>query len=466
MFAFNIYEHSTKSIQQQNIHIRHHKDPNQKCNSGCTPLHWIMATSFKRLNERVQFHIHHFILVFLKKQIKKQQKQKKQEDTRTRFKSTVDYLILKRVNVNAKDASGLTALHYAAKSNNYYGVERLLKEWTLRLDEVDHLKQTALHTAFTYGSDRVIQVMLACEKMHLEYLTSAHFDHLPLHHACRSYVENSEMVELLLVRTIELKLNKLMRTHLNAAMRKKLAAKLIPMVLSCIEADAKSGNAIRMTQPSLAVTSDVGCGAAGAVMAASNGSLGNSQHSVAHSMAGNAHSAHNQLRHPHQYVATSSALRFIDDELFDQNEFILNKFEFVRVLDETSCFMRELVNRKDVADSRPLHLAIEQNYVNLVSLLFKYGAVATLHSYKLNLPIHIAAKSGSIAMFDLLEQHNCISFKSNEDMNNLMHIGTFYKLIKNESWKIHANSHFDHSNLKAFFTWSTLPVQKLRHYRI
>ena len=113
---------------------------------------------------------------------------------------------------------------------------------------------------------------------------------------------------------------------------------------------------------------------------------------------------------------------FLDEDHYDQKEFIINKFEFIRVLDETSYFLKEIVNRKDVGENRPLHLAVEQNYLNLVGLLFKYGAMAILHSANRNLPIHIAAKNGSTDMFDLLEQHNAISFKSNTEMENLFHI--------------------------------------------
>ena len=46
----------------------------------------------------------------------------------------MDYLILKRVDLNSKDKDGMTPLHYAAKNNNDFGAERLLKEWSIHID--------------------------------------------------------------------------------------------------------------------------------------------------------------------------------------------------------------------------------------------------------------------------------------------------------------------------------------------
>ena len=57
-----------------------------------------------------------------------------QESEKQKFKATLDYLVLKRVDLNSKDVNGLTALHYAAKNNNEFGAERLIKEWSIRLD--------------------------------------------------------------------------------------------------------------------------------------------------------------------------------------------------------------------------------------------------------------------------------------------------------------------------------------------
>ena len=57
-----------------------------------------------------------------------------QDGERHKFKATLDFLIVKRVDLNAKDKNGFTPLHYAAKNNNELGAERLLKEWSIRVD--------------------------------------------------------------------------------------------------------------------------------------------------------------------------------------------------------------------------------------------------------------------------------------------------------------------------------------------
>ena len=113
------------------------------------------------------------------------------------------------------------------------------------------------------------------------------------------------------------------------------------------------------------------------------------------------------------------------DEFISQKEFILNKYEFVQALDETSRFLKEIVNCEDNFGQRPLHLAVEQNYLDLVNLFFKYGALPMLYASNHALPIHIAAKTGSVEMFALLEHHDSISFKSDGKMENLFHIAAF-----------------------------------------
>ena len=47
---------------------------------------------------------------------------------------TIDYLILKFVDVNSKDNEGLTPLHYASKCDNELGVKRLLSEKDIRIN--------------------------------------------------------------------------------------------------------------------------------------------------------------------------------------------------------------------------------------------------------------------------------------------------------------------------------------------
>ncbi len=219
---------------------------------------------------------------------------------------------------------------------------------------MDNLKQTPLHLACKYSSDRVFKLLIESEKIRLEHICNSAFDFSPLHCACRAYTERGDIVEKLLVRIIELKLNKMLRIHLNISVRTKIIKNLLPMVIKRFELSTQA----------------------------------------------------------------------IEDR-FNQKEFVLNKFEFIRVLDETSYFLKEIVNRKDHIEQRPLQLAVEQNYLEITSILFKYGALSMLYASNRTLPIHIAAKKGNVEMFHLLEQNNSVSFKSNGSMENLFHIAAF-----------------------------------------
>ena len=46
----------------------------------------------------------------------------------------MDFLIMKQVNINAKDRNGLTPLHIASIKDNSLGAERLLKEWGVKIE--------------------------------------------------------------------------------------------------------------------------------------------------------------------------------------------------------------------------------------------------------------------------------------------------------------------------------------------
>ena len=225
---------------------------------------------------------------------------------------------------------------------------------SLKLKEIDNQKQTPLHLACKYSSDRVFKLLIDSEKTRLEHICSSSFDFSPLHSACRSNTERSDIVERLLLRIIELKLNKMLRVHLNIGVRQKIIKNLLPMVVSRFELNTQA----------------------------------------------------------------------IEDR-FNQKEFVLNKFEFIRVLDETSYFLKEIVNRKDHVEQRPLQLAVEQNYLDIASVLFKYGALSMLYSANRTLPIHLCAKIGSVDMFHLLERYNSVSFKSDGNMENLFHIAAY-----------------------------------------
>lgn len=60
-----------------------------------------------------------------------------------------------------------------------------------------------------------------------------------------------------------------------------------------------------------------------------------------------------------------------------------------------------------------LHISIENNHLNIVELLFRGLNMSKdlRDGLNGNLPIHSAAKNGSIEMFNLLHKYDAVSFK-------------------------------------------------------
>ena len=224
---------------------------------------------------------------------------------------------------------------------------------------MDNLKQTPLHLSCIYSSDRVFKLLIENEKLLLKNIYDSSFVTLPLHCACRSNKEQSFIVESLLVKIIELKLDEMTQPKLDPNLKKKLVRTLTPIVICRFELS----------------TEDI----------------------------------ENQI---------------------EENEFSINKFEFIRIVDETTCYLKEIVNLQDTFEQRPLQIAIEQNYLDITNILFKFGAFPMLYAPNRTLPIHIAAKTGSVEMFFLLEKHHAISFKSDGNMNNMFHIAAFFNNIE------------------------------------
>ena len=105
--------------------------------------------------------------------------------------------------------------------NTKYGTISILKQ------ETDNLKQTALHLACKYSSDRVFKLLIDSDKLRLEHICNSSFDFSPLHSACRANMQRCDIVEKLLVKIIELKLNKMLRVHLNLTVRQKIVKNLL-----------------------------------------------------------------------------------------------------------------------------------------------------------------------------------------------------------------------------------------------
>lgn len=212
-----------------------------------------------------------------------------------------------------------------------------------------------MHLACKYSSDKVFNLLIENNKLSLENIFNNSYTTTPLHCACRSKIQNQIIVEKMLKKFVELKLNETLQSYLDLNLRQKLINILIPIVICRFE----------MT------TEDI-------------------------------------------------------EEYINEKEIVLNKFEFIRIVDETNIYLKEIVNHEDSFEARPLQLAIERNYLDITNVLFKFGALSILYAPNRTLPIHIAAKIGSVPMFWLLVKHDSVTFKTDGSMNNLFHLASFY----------------------------------------
>jgi ankyrin repeat protein len=91
---------------------------------------------------------------------------------------------------------------------------------------------------------------------------------------------------------------------------------------------------------------------------------------------------------------------------------------------ENSLPVEKIFKKEDSERQTILHLAIENNHLKIVDMLFgDYKISSDLREGKRgNQPIHLCAKNGTSQMFDLLCKHNAVSFKQNNYLENALHI--------------------------------------------
>ena len=83
------------------------------------------------------------------------------------------------------------------------------------------------------------------------------------------------------------------------------------------------------------------------------------------------------------------------------------------------------LSRKNKYGDTPLNLAVKENHLKIVEILLKHLSVFKCNADNENLPIHYAAKTGSIEMIRLFETNNLISFEPNSSWNNIFHISAY-----------------------------------------
>jgi ankyrin repeat protein len=93
---------------------------------------------------------------------------------------------------------------------------------------------------------------------------------------------------------------------------------------------------------------------------------------------------------------------------------------------------QQCIYKEDKHKQTILHISIENNHINIVELLFRNFAINTdlRESQDGNLPIHSAAKNGSLEMFSLLQKYDAVSFETNKNMENALHIASSHNRSK------------------------------------
>lgn len=86
--------------------------------------------------------------------------------------------------------------------------------------------------------------------------------------------------------------------------------------------------------------------------------------------------------------------------------------------------LEQLLSARDLNDYTALHIAIQNNYYNLVKILIEeYGSKINLPcGQDKNLPIHLSAQVGSTEIFDLLVKYNSNIEETNSKNENCLHI--------------------------------------------
>ena len=107
---------------------------------------------------------------------------------------------------------------------------------------------------------------------------------------------------------------------------------------------------------------------------------------------------------------------------------VLEKLKACESLVDSAHSLDNILKKEDSTRLTILHIAIENNHLNIVELLFRdYNLSRDLRDgQRGNLPIHVCAKNGSLDMFKLLQTYDAVSFKQNNNAENALHVAAFF----------------------------------------
>lgn len=91
-------------------------------------------------------------------------------------------------------------------------------------------------------------------------------------------------------------------------------------------------------------------------------------------------------------------------------------------------YVEYVLKKEDLTKQTIAHIAMSNSHTNIIELLFsKYELDREIKDGKMGYYlIHTAAKNGSTKMIDLLEKHDAVSFKTNNNQENALHVAAEY----------------------------------------
>uniref|UniRef100_A0A8C3E7M4 non-specific serine/threonine protein kinase n=1 Tax=Corvus moneduloides TaxID=1196302 RepID=A0A8C3E7M4_CORMO len=96
-----------------------------------------------------------------------------------KFKSIVELIMARKINVNAKDEDQWTALHFAAQNGDDFSTKMLLDK-NASLNEVDFEGRSPIHIACQYGQENIVRILL---RRGVNVNIKGKDDWVPLHYA-------------------------------------------------------------------------------------------------------------------------------------------------------------------------------------------------------------------------------------------------------------------------------------------
>ncbi len=87
-------------------------------------------------------------------------------------------------------------------------------------------------------------------------------------------------------------------------------------------------------------------------------------------------------------------------------------------------YLEQALRSEDNTRHNLLHITVKNNHLKIVDMLFCEFNVDkdSKESKHGNYPIHSAAKNGSVPLLKILQKYDAVSFKSNGDCKNALHI--------------------------------------------